>query len=146
MDLRKIISDLETKVAAARAAAAELEQLEAKLEVARQLDAEYNGTATPASDERNVDWSSLTRSKAILQALRDSPRALSPKEIVAELVRHGRIGDKPNYVSASLANMKKSGQVVRRGFGEWAPADREPPGDPRIGDLLGVPRPAAGGR
>lgn len=147
-DLERIIGDLERKVETARRIAEELPSLEQRLAVARELHAEYNGGPSPRKEEAaaKVDWPSLSRRKAILLVLQQSPEPMSPAAIGEELRRHGRKGDESHSISAALANMKKAGKVVATGFAQWTTADREPPGDPRKGDLLGIPRPAEGGR
>lgn len=143
-DLAQIISDLEGKVEEARRIAEQLPSLEQRLAVARELHAEYNGGPAVTNGAAHfdvVDWESLSRRKAILLVLQEAPGPLSPAAIALKLREHGRTGDESNAISAALANMKKAGKVVATGFAKWTTADREPPGDPRKGDLLGIPRP-----
>jgi hypothetical protein len=126
----------------------ELDRLQRNLEAALDLRDEYHASSRQASPRvavgnGNFDWASLTRNAAIRAVLQSSPKPLMPKHISAILAEHGRAGDSPNLVSAALANMRGRGKVVRTQKG-WTSPDREPPGDERIGDLLGLSRPEGG--
>lgn len=148
MDWNGIISDLEQKLSVAQAQVTKLERF---LEDARELATLYgsNGASANTEPRRLIrlgdDWSRLTRAAAVRKALEEADGGpLSPSEIRTSLENHGRTGDKTKFISAQLNHMQARDEVVRRGRGEWFLKSYQPPGDPRIGDLLGIPRPEGG--
>jgi hypothetical protein len=135
MDLDDVIADLQRKKSDHLVAA---ELIDQKLGILAELKSEYgsrNGSARAGSEPAPTDtatpqsvtqWNNLTRAN----------EPLSPAQIAERLQRHGREKDIAKYVSAELVGLKKTGKVVRTGFGQWSLADRRFPSDERIGDML----------
>jgi hypothetical protein len=73
-----------------------------------------------ASAEPGGDWASLNHMDAVLRALTDAKRPLSPKDIVRSLRVVGR-PDTNDQVRASLAALKKRGRVSLKGRAQWVP-------------------------
>ena len=142
MHLAEIARDLEEKLAEARQIAEQIPLLEERLTVVRDLLAMYseNGGVHLPPEPEPEDWSDLPRRRAVLRALQESREPLSPSDIGRVLERHGRSGDDHNYISAALASLKKAGKVYSPAFAQWTTSDREPPGDPRITDLVAATR------
>jgi hypothetical protein len=145
MDLDDVIADLQRKKSDHLVAA---ELIDQKLGILAELKSEYgsrNGSARAGSEPAPTDtatpqsvtqWNNLTRARAILVVLHQANEPLSPAQIAERLQRHGREKDIAKYVSAELVGLKKTGKVVRTGFGQWSLADRRFPSDERIGDML----------
>lgn len=158
MDLEKIIDDLEKRHQSAVAkaeglrkefegAALEASQLDQRLGEARRLLSYYRPEKAHLPESEQVDddrsrngsdapWRPMPRNHAILRLLRETGEPLGPAEIAQMMAERGRENDSPNYVSAALANLKKQGKVYSPVFGKWTTADREPPGDARLTNLL----------
>jgi len=49
--------------------------------------------------------------------------------------------DRTHSIYETLRRLTRAGRLVRRGKHGYVLAEQEPPGDPRKGDLLGLPRP-----
>lgn len=146
-DLDQIIQDLEQRLSESEATT---EGLRRRLDAARELRAEYGGekpavapgAEPPAAlrEKQAVRWQRMTRAQAILTLLGESDTPLSPAQMSTELRNRGRLQEVPKYISAELTHLKGKGEVRNTGSG-WALAAQEDPGDERIGDLLGMPRP-----
>ena len=121
MELRKVIRDLEDRIAEAERAAASIPALRRQLTAAKELDAFYNQTEWALSDPPSSNGlTSLPRTEAVLHVLRESAQPLSAVEISRRLGEAGRHRDQPKYVSAALSTMKQQGKVMKRGHGKWS--------------------------
>jgi hypothetical protein len=78
------------------------------------------GPAVPegASAESHGDWASLNHMDAVLRALSEANRPLSPQDIVRALRAVGR-SDSNDQVRAALAALKRRGRVSLMGRAQW---------------------------
>ena len=78
------------------------------------------GPAVPevASAEAHGDWASLNHMDAVLRALSEANRPLSPQDIVRALRAVGR-SDSNDQVRAALAALKRHGRVSLMGRAQW---------------------------
>jgi hypothetical protein len=83
----------------------------------------HGGEVETEAPSRN-GWAGVARTKAVEALLREIG-PLTPSEISRGLRDRGRIGDKPRYVSAAIAYLKKQGVVQSVGGGKWAVVEDE---------------------
>lgn len=84
----------------------------------------YQPAAVTSSDIPDPRWLALLRTDAIVRALNEEG-PLSPGGLAGVLASHGREGDTPNLVSATLNDLRKRGRVRSLGQGRWVAV---PPG------------------
>jgi hypothetical protein len=101
--------------AAERAAA-----LDAKAEMLT-LEAAGLRAAAADYDAAHGPWGELTLARAVLRAVAETagPEGATPKGVSAFLQDRGRHDAGPMDVSAALNRYRKSGDVVRVGYGRW---------------------------
>jgi hypothetical protein len=105
-------------------------------------------TAAAPEEERSTDqeiegvvadgWQAQPRVWAVLHALTEMHRDVSPAELAAYLAEKGR-ADTANNVSAALAYWKARHQAWRVGHGQWtatAPEDTSTPALTGVDDVL----------
>jgi hypothetical protein len=90
-----------------------------------RLQRRHGGEALAPITPAPLGWAEITRGDAILQLLGEAGRPLAPREMIDQLVAHGRDERKhPNAVHNTLTKLKRRGDVVQVGNGRWALAGR----------------------
>ena len=111
--LWKTLSDTRVELADAEASARELRIIVQALE----FTLERMG-GRPGSDERPLDWTTMSRRQAIIRVLEESGEPTAPKDIIATLHAHGR-NDVSNHVHATLSRLKDGHKIESKGYGLW---------------------------
>jgi hypothetical protein len=126
--------DLKTALADARERLNEAQQESHALETKiTKLHEEVRGLELALAYHGGVDieiliptkngWTKMSRTGAVEAMLREMG-PLGPSEIARLLRERGRTKDKPRYVSAAIAYLKKQGVVHSTGYGQWTLSER----------------------
>lgn len=127
VNIEAALQEAEAELTEARKAVERIPQLETEVRGLRLALARQRGEPTLSfsvlvqdeAEDREPNWLTMSRAKAILRLLADSKVPMSPAELSERMAEHGRPNDSPHYVSAVLARLKKTKKVRSLGYGKW---------------------------